>query len=202
MGEITDELGSIIVYREIGVITLVVYALFSYQLYVSLETAMNTIFRAEGKRPPLVSLVLSIFTVSLLIVFTFMSFGLTSAVSAMENLQGLIPGFQVGGIFALFTRFLIPVFLVFLVASTLYVVLPRTPVKFRHALWGGLFAALFLEAAKHLFTFYVVMKLARLGAIYGSLTTIVTLLMWLFYSSCIFLVGAELVRKLTVARRQ
>ncbi len=32
VGEVTDELGSIIVYREIGVI---MYALFSYQLYVA-----------------------------------------------------------------------------------------------------------------------------------------------------------------------
>jgi len=34
------------------------------------------------------------------------------------------------------------------------------------------------------------------GAIYGSLTAIVTFLMWLFYSSSIFLVGAELVHNL------
>lgn len=45
-------------------------------------------------------------------------------------------------------------------------------------------------------TFYMAIKISRLGAIYGSLTAIATFLMWLFYSSSIFLVGAELVRHL------
>jgi membrane protein len=200
--EITEELASIITHREIGVITLTVYALFSYQLYSSLETAMNAIFKEGGKRSPLVSLALSLFTVSLLIASSSISFGLTSAVSALDHLQGLIPGLQIGHISAFLTRFLLPAFLVFLVASALYVILPKTPVKFCHALWGGIFAALFLEAAKHLFAFYVVVKLSRLGAIYGSLTAVVTFVMWLFYSSCIFLLGAELVHKLTLTRRR
>jgi len=39
-------------------------------------------------------------------------------------------------------------------------------------------------------------KISWLGAIYGSLTASVTFLMRLFFSSGIFLIGAELVRNL------
>jgi uncharacterized BrkB/YihY/UPF0761 family membrane protein len=49
---------------------------------------------------------------------------------------------------------------------------------------------------------FITFKIARLGAVYGPLTAIVTFLMWLFYSSSIFLIGAKLVRNLGEAGSQ
>jgi membrane protein len=46
--------------------------------------------------------------------------------------------------------------------------------------------------AKHLFTWYVG-TVVKMGTIYGSLTAFVVFLLWVFYSSCIFLIGAEIV---------
>ena len=52
-------------------------------------------------------------------------------------------------------------------------------------------ASLFLKMAKHIFTIYVV-KVAKLGAVYGPLM----FRLWIFYSSCVILIGAELVHNL------
>ncbi len=194
--QITRELETIIRYREIGILTLAVYALFSYQLYVSLETAVHHIFRVKEKRPLVFSILLSFVTITLLAAFMLFSFGATWAVSLLEFLRKFFPELKVGVATRFLSRFIIPAFLLLLFTAALYLLLPRKKIRVRHALWGGLFTAVFLEAAKHIFTLYMAIKISRLGAIYGSLTAIVTFLMWLFYSSSIFLVGAELVRHL------
>jgi membrane protein len=194
--QITKELKSIILHREIGILTLVIYGLFSYQLYVSLETAVHHIFKIKTKRPLVFSVLFSLLTVTLLLAFMILSFGATGVLSLLRDLREYFPGLKIGMVTGFLSRFFLSALLVFLITTALYMLLPHRRVLVRHALWGGLFAAVFLEAAKHVFTFYMAVKISRLGAIYGSLTTIVTFLMWLFYSSSIFLVGAELVHNL------
>jgi membrane protein len=142
------------------------------------------------------SVLLSFLTITLLVAFTIVSFGATWMISLIEPLHEFFPSLKLGMAARFLTRFVIPAFLIFLFTTSLYMLLPRKKVLLRHALWGGVFTAMFLEAAKHVFTFYMTFKISRLGAIYGSLTAIVTFLMWLFYSSSIFLVGAELVHNL------
>ncbi len=200
--QITKELESIVHYREIGILTLFIYTLFSYQLYVSLETAVHHVFRIEAKRSLVFSVLLSFLTITLLVAFTIISFGATWVISLLEPLHEFFPGLKAAVATRFLSRFVIPIFLVFLLATALYLLLPRKRIPLCHAVWGGLFAACFLEVAKHLFTFYMTVKISQLGAIYGSLTAIVTFLMWLFYSSSIFLVGAELVRNLGDSRKR
>lgn len=194
--QITKELQSIVIYREIGIVTLFIYGLFSYQLYVSLETAVHQIFKVKIKRSLIFSVLLALLTVTLLATFTVISFGAAGIFSLLKDLREYFPGLKIEVATRFLSQFVISAFLVFLFTTALYMLLPRKKILLRHALWGGVFTAVFLEAAKHLFTFYISMKISRLGAIYGSLTAIVTFLMWLFYSSSIFLVGAEFVHNL------
>jgi len=58
-----------------------------------------------------------------------------------------------------------------------------------------------MEAAKYIFTFYVV-KVVRLGAVYGPLSAFIIFLLWVFYSSCIFLIGAETVHNLEARKKK
>ncbi|MBS3921080.1 MAG: YihY/virulence factor BrkB family protein [Deltaproteobacteria bacterium] len=194
--QITRELRSIVLYREIGIVTLLIYGLFSYQLYVSLETAVHQIFKVKIKRSLIFSVLLALLTVTLLVTFTILSFGAMGILSLLEELRIYFPGLKIGVAAAFLSRFVLSPFLVFVFTTALYLLLPRKKVRFPHALWGGVFTAVFLEAAKHVFTFYMAVKISQLGTVYGSLTAIITFLMWLFYSSSIFLIGAELVRHL------
>jgi uncharacterized BrkB/YihY/UPF0761 family membrane protein len=45
-----------------------------------------------------------------------------------------------------------------------------------------------------------VVNVFKLGTIYGPLSAFVIFLLWVFYSSCIFLIGAEVVHNLEVSR--
>lgn len=198
--QITRELESIMRLRDIAIPNLLVYAFFSYQLYGALESGIQHVFKVEARRPLGMSVLISFFTITLLVVFIGISFSATWFMSLLHPLQELFPDLQVSAATHFLSRFAIPVLLVFMVTTALYMLLPRRSVALRHAVLGSLFASLFLEAAKHLFTLYMAFKLARLGAVYGSLTAIITFLMWLFFAASIFLIGAELVHNLEIRR--
>jgi membrane protein len=195
--EVTTELGSIIGNKKIGIVTFLLYAFFSYELFLSVETAVRAMFESKSKRPLWLSTLLSLLAVTLLIAFTLASFGAISFLQVLENLQRYLPGLRIGRIAGFLTGYALPAFVVYLTVTMLYIVLP-VGVKLRHAALGGLFTMIFIEAAKYPFTFYVAWRVFRLGAVYGSLTALVVFLMWIFYVSSVFLIGARLVYSLGV----
>ena len=190
--KITEELKKLISYRGLGTFTFLLYGLLSLQLFSSLQTAVNTIFKIRTGRPFHVSLVRSLFIVTLIFIVIMMSFGATSAISILKALKEVLPAIKVGKIAGFFIGYLVPFVLTFLVLAIMYKFLPLRKVQMRIALAGSLFTTILHEAAKHLFTFYVV-KVVHLGTIYGPLSAFVIFLLWVFYSSCIFLIGAEVV---------
>jgi len=197
--EITEELKRIITHKGIGKFSLGLYSVISFGLFSTVETSINTIFRTREKRRFIVSLILSVVVVTCVMSALFIAFATASAVSMLKHMREFFPGFEPGRLAAFLLRFVVPLLLVFLIVMILYWFLPRKKVRLRHALSGALFTALFLDAAKHLFTLYVV-KVAGLGTIYGPLSAFVIFLLWVFYSSCIFLIGAEMVRNLGVSK--
>lgn len=199
---ITKELGNIITFKKIGLFSLLIYGIFSYQLYSAVERALNIIFKIAVKRSFIVSLLLSISFVTLMIVFILISFGATSVISMAKYLDQFFPGLVISWIAGFLIAFVVPLFLIILTTTALYILLPMKRVLYSHALLGGLFTALFIEAAKHVFTFYVASKLYKLGAVYGPISAFITFLMWVFYAVSIFLIGAEVVHNLGDRRKQ
>ncbi len=198
---ISRELAALVTYRQIGIFTFIIYAFFSYQLYKALENAVHLIFREAAKRSTLLSLVKSLSIVSLVVLFIVVSFGATSALRMLRPAITALTGLKIGIATGFIIRYVIPVLFVFVVSTALYVLLPLKRTALRHALRGGLFTAVFLEAARHLFTLYVVTAAPQFGAVYGSLSSFVILLLWVFYSASIFLIGAEIVSSLKGSQR-
>lgn len=192
---ITEELKKAITYKGLGNLTLILYGLLSYQVFSSIESAINAIFKLKAKRSLIVSFILSVATVTLIIAFILISFGATSAIQMLKTLQEFFPQLQVSRITAFLIRFVIPLILVLLTVMSLYIILPKREVRLSHAFSGALFTAILLEAAKHLFTLYVG-KVIQMGTIYGPLSAFMIFLLWGYYSSCIFLIGAEIVHNI------
>ena len=134
--------------------------------------------------------------ITLIIALLIISFGATSAISMLKFLTKFFPKLVIKTITKILIGFVIPLFLVSLIATSVYILLPKVRVKIPNALIGGLFTALFLETAKHLFTFYVALRLPHLGSIYGPLSAFVIFVLWVFYSASIFLIGGEVVHNL------
>ncbi len=199
--EITDEIRKIISYKGIGQFSAILYLFLSYQLFSCLEASLNIIFKVKAKRHFIISLFLSFFIITLIIIFTVASFGATAAISVLKALQDFFPIIRVGPITGFLIKYIVPLVFIFLTVVTLYTFLPRKRVHIISALRGALFTAILLEIAKHLFTIYI-LKIVKLGTIYGPLSAFIIFLLWVYYSSCIFLIGAEIVNNLQTSNNR
>ena len=87
--------------------------------------------------------------------------------------------------------FLIPLFLSFGAFLFLYALVPARRRGFREIWPGALLAALLFETAKMSFSLYIE-HFANYDVVYGSLGAVVALMFWVYVSSNIMLMGAEL----------
>ena len=75
------------------------------------------------------------------------------------------------------------------VVSGLFKYVPHTPVRWRHALAGGVFVAVGLELAKEGLAWYV-QAVPTFSAVYGAFATVPILLLWVYLVWVIVLLGA------------
>ncbi len=198
---IAKELRDAISFRGVGTFTFIIYGILSYQLYSSLESAINVVFKIKDKRSFVSHLFISLFIITLLILFLLLSFGTSSLIMVLNTFKSEFPGLQMHDITAFMIKYVVPFILVFFTIATLYIVMPKRRIRWKNAITGSLIASVFLEAAKHIFTIYVV-KVVKFGSIYGPLSAFVIFLLWGFYSSCIFLIGAEIVHNLETSKKK
>ncbi len=195
-GGITAELKKIITYKGISVITLFIYGFLSLQLFYSMEHAMNVIFKVSKKRHFLLSLLWSIITVTLVIIFLLLSFTVSSFAGVFAKYPINILGIEIGYKAGIFLKYIAPFILVLSTFTAIYMIVPRVRVPLKYAFSGAILVTVLWELGKHFFTWYV-KNVIYFGAIYGSLTTFILFLLWVYYSSCIFLLGGEFVSNLS-----
>lgn len=85
--------------------------------------------------------------------------------------------------------------------ALIYKLLPYTKVTWREALAGAVVAAVLFEIIKNLFAWYT-QNLSNFNAVYGAMGTVAILLTWIYFSSAILLLGAELSSVVAEQRRQ
>lgn len=190
--EFTDKIIKLVSVKGIGGVTLLLYAFQSYQLFLSLEFAMKSIFKGSNRRSLIFSLILSVLVVTCIILLIIISFAASSAISMLSHYEALFPFLQIGKITSFLIGFVLPIILVFIAVTTLYIIVPKQKIRLKNALAGAFITTVFLEAAKHVFTI-LIGEVFDLGVIYGSLTVSIIFFLWVYYSWCIFLIGAETV---------
>lgn len=84
---------------------------------------------------------------------------------------------------------------VFLLFSAIYKVLPVVRVSLRRAIIGGLVAALLWEAVRLLLVYYFA-NISFVNAVYGSLATLIVVLLSLEVGAIIVLLGAQVIAEL------
>lgn len=198
---ITDELSKLIRFKGIGAFSILLYGFLSLQVFTSIENALQVIFKVEKRRHVLWSVVISFLMITFIIIMLTISFAATSLIPLLKTLRQVFPELRIGLITGFLIRFVVPFLMVLFTVTVMYIFFPRTKIKTPHALTGALFTTVLLEIAKHVFTWYVG-TVVKFGTIYGPLSAFVIFLLWMFYSSCIFLVGAELVHNLSAGRNR
>lgn len=163
--------------------------------YDSIEFAFNAIFRKSRSRRFLQSRLFAfafLIMVGLAIILNVL-IGAYLKLAAHTELIATYPVLQKVLIDRIFLRFLPSVILILFFTITLKVV-PQTKVRMRFSLTGALIFAILWEAAKKLFTWYVIhYGSLNYQNIYGSLGTFVLFNIWIFYSITILLFSAVVV---------
>ncbi len=121
-----------------------------------------------------------------------LSFGTTQAIRIIREYRIPWLGFQPGEIPLVWqvVGWCVPVALSLLVFLLCYVALPDRRIGWRPALLGAVVAGILWEATKQGFALYIA-NFGNYNKVYGSLGGLVILVMWVYYSAVILLVGGE-----------
>lgn len=129
------------------------------------------------------------FGFSLLIITALFSLVLGEVIG--KYIFGLIHAQSIFPIVWSISRYIIPLLLMFVSLMLLYKVLPDRNLTFKEVWPGALFTTLTWIFASLLFSFYV-NNFAAYEKIYGSIGGIIALLVWLYVSTLIILLGGEI----------
>lgn len=83
--------------------------------------------------------------------------------------------------------------------TLLYIVVPNRLIRWRDAIWGGLFAAIAFEIAKRIFAIFI-KQVPTYTVIYGALAAVPIFLIWVYLSWLIILFGAVLTAALPIVK--
>jgi membrane protein len=112
----------------------------------------------------------------------------TAALSAFDQfLQHSMPG---GGVLLQVIHFVVSLGLVAFMFACIFKFLPDAEVAWKDVAVGALLTAIFFNAGKFLIGLYI--GQSSVTSVYGAAGSLVTLLLWIYYSSLIFFFGAEL----------
>jgi membrane protein len=148
-------------------------------IFRALESTLNVIWKVKKDRPFFKKSQLTIGAAFVVFILLIASVGLTIwlNISDIGNVAIVVPEIS----------FVVSIILFGLI----YWFFPNRKVRFADAFFGAIFTGIFWEAAKYLFSIYVI-RVVDYSKIFGSLSALILLFLWIYYSAYIFLFGAEL----------
>ena len=165
-------------------------------LLATIETAINATFRVTEKRSLASRLMVFWAILTLGPLLLGVSFTLSNHILGLTQASGS----------EAFTGFLgrllrmVPAMIVVGAFSIFYFMAPNRPVRWHHALAGGLVAGLMFSALRWAFGIYLI-YFPSYQTIYGALSAIPIFLVWMYLSWTVILIGAVVTASLPVWRR-
>ena len=194
---IVAELTNFLDHRDvIGWVLLATIIFFSSLAFTVLENAMSVIFIhrvAIRRRHFLVSALLPYCYILFLGVGVLLVTLVSGSLQAMghESVDFLGRNWSLGGVSGVLLYLLGFGGEIFVITSV-YLVMPVGRLSLRHALIGGVTAALLWEITRHVLVWYFA-TLSQIGLVYGSLTTAIAVLLSLDLAATLLLLGAQVI---------
>jgi membrane protein len=172
---------------------------FASQLFAATRFVLNRMLGLKG-RTFFGGMLFDLGMMVILTLMFFVTMGVTALFVWMKSLVALVGhGFVFTTFFAWTGLFLALVFDTGLFVI-LYRFVPIERIGWPNILTGSLFTAVLWEIAKQLFRVYIE-SVGVYSAMYGSLGVTIGLIMWIYYSAVVFVLGAALIRALEERRR-
>jgi len=193
---VADNVSQVIQFRGIfGAVAILGLLWSSSAVFGGISRAVNRAWGIRQDRPFYVGKVLHIGMALTVGVLFLLSTVATSVIEVFSNQtrdlsvlgQDILPDL---GLANLALR-AVPWVITFLIFLLVYRFVPNTKTYWRHIWPGALTAAVLFEVAKSLFVWYLD-NLAIYNQVYGSLTSVMMLLLWIYLSALILILGAEI----------
>lgn len=162
-------------------------------LFSSMRTILNTIFKAGDTGTLLRGKAKDFLLVIVVLAFFVLAIALLPALDVAVRFAERITGpdwLDLATIQELAIK-LVSFAVIFLAYAALYFAVPQTKLSRRAVIVSALSAAILWEVAKQLFGLYIE-QAATLKRVYGTYTLIVVVAFWIYYTSIVFIIGAEI----------
>lgn len=173
------------------------FAWFGALVFYELDYALNVVFESTWRRHPLISTMIAVASLGATGLLLIVSYVATQTVNFLTAYAPRLWGLDLIALAAhkFFLTYTLPFALAFLAVTGLYRFVPRRRPQWREAMIGALTFSLLWVAAKLLFVSYGAYATVYTH-LYGSLFEVILLLLWVYYSSALLLVGAEVAHHL------
>lgn len=164
----------------------------------ALATGVGRAFATSTRRPFWQDKLISLLLLVAAAVVALIAVGIGLGTGIAARMAGSLPGWGSGGRLALdLVGLFLPIGLVLVALLVIYRVVPNRRVSFRQAWPGALIGTLLFTALRVGFTWYAT-DVARYESFFGPISTVITLLVFLYFASMVVLLGAEIARALVI----
>lgn len=175
---------------RLGTVGLIVLMITVLTLLSNIEKTFNRVWGVKETRPVLRRFTDYFSVVTIGPVFVVAAISMTSTVKSQQLVQMLMEQQYVGE--ALLMLFeILPFMVMWLVFAGLYLFMPNVKVRPRAALIGGVFGGTLWQVSQWGYLTFQV-GVARYNAIYGTLAALPILMVWIYLSWMIVLLGLEM----------
>jgi membrane protein len=177
------------------VIGLIAILLATTGVFGEVQSSLNAVWKAEGARRSTLSRLVRarIASLGLVVAFGFVlmvSLAVSAALTALLTfLHGIFPVLEAG---LAIVDFILSIVLISALFAAMYKVLPDTPIAWHDVIVGAVCATLLFAGGKYLIALYI--GQSNIASSFGAAGALIVLLLWIFYSAQIFLLGAEFTR--------
>jgi membrane protein len=163
-------------------------------VFGEVQSAMNAIWKAEPRPTTLTRFMRArLASLGLVVTSGFLlttSLAVSAALAAVSAyLEGVFPGAELALRIA---NIVISIFLISGMFAAMFKVLPDTPIAWRDVAIGAIATTALFEGGKYLIALYI--GQTNVASSYGAAGALIVLLLWIYYSAQIFLLGAEFTR--------
>ncbi len=190
---ITDQVIGFVDNIQVGVLGALGIALLFYttiSLIQKVETAFNSIWHVAGSRT-LAEQFSRYFSIIMIVpVLVFSALGVTASLTGTAIVRAIVAIEPFGRLYEFVTT-LVPYFLIIGAFTFLYFFIPNTRVRPGAALTGGIAAGVLWQTVGWIFATFIANSTGY-TAIYSGFAILIVLMIWVYWSSLILLVGASI----------
>lgn len=163
-------------------------------VFGEVQSALNAVWKAAPRTSTMTRLVRArLASLGLVIAFGFVltvSLAVSAALSALSTyLHGVFPAME---LLLGVLDFALSIVLITAMFAAMYKILPDTPIAWHDVAIGSLMATALFEGGKYAIALYI--GRSNIASSFGAAGALIVLLLWIFYSAQIFLLGAEFTR--------